>query len=506
MPDSNNNRAWLSVNLIFLAVCLLLTVIIFLANHGHFSFVLDDPLIHLAMAENIAQGHYGINIGEFSSPSSSILWPFLLAVFTTLGLSVWPALLLNVLFCLLALQVFAGFLQRLAWPVDKTLLLFFLLWGNAFALVFIGMEHSLQLYLSVLILSGLWQVAAGQKPPLSLGFAIVLAPLVRYECLALSVPAILYLSASGYLRQALLQGLLMLLALAAFSCFLLSLGLEILPASVLLKSETGSASLTQKLLELITTAKAWFCFAAGFLLWRQVQKNSNKAHRLFAGSVLLMLLLFLAFGRFGWYYRYEIFIWVAVAMALLALYQTKLQAFYQQRKKFAVGVLVLLTSQHLLAGLLAPVSANNIYLQQMQMARFVKDYYPKPVAVNDIGWVNVANKHYVLDLWGLANKELRDLRLNSDNPSWMAVEAAKHDVGLAMIYSSAMGDANGWFEEVPESWHLLGHLTMQAMGVTVSKREVAFYATNEQAAKELTPLLFEFEKTLPVLTQFEWAE
>lgn len=505
MPNSNNNNAWLKAQFIFLAVCFVLAAIILWANQGQFSFVLDDPLIHIAMAENIVQGHYGINIGEFSSPSSSIIWPFLLAVFSGLGLSVWPALILNIIFCLLALHAFKRFLLELNWPADKTLLLLFLLWANAFSLVFIGMEHSLQLYLTVLIIKGLWQVAKGQKSAISLSAAIILAPLVRYECLALSVPALFYLLALGCYRQAITSGLVMAGALGAFSYFLLSLGLEVLPASVLLKSETGAEPVLEKLWAFFSTFKVWPLLFALVLLARKIKHATDKIEAKFAACVLAMLLLFLAFGRFGWYYRYEVFIWVAAAMALMALYQTPLKSFYQKRKPLALSIVLALSAQHLLVTLLIPISANNIYLQQMQMARFIKDYYPKPVAVNDIGWVSVASEHYVLDLWGLANKELRDLRMSSDNPSWMDNEAKRKKVSFAMIYSGELSDANGWFEEVPQNWQLLGHLTMQAMGITVSKREVAFYATSPEAARELTPLLKQYEKTLPELTRFEWV-
>ena len=52
-------------------------------NEGLFTYTLDDPYIHLRLAENISQGHYGINPSEYSAPSSSILWPFLLVPFSS---------------------------------------------------------------------------------------------------------------------------------------------------------------------------------------------------------------------------------------------------------------------------------------------------------------------------------------------------------------------------------------------------------------------------------------
>lgn len=42
-------------------------------------YTLDDPYIHLSLAENLLRGHYGVNLDEVASPSSSILYPFLLA-------------------------------------------------------------------------------------------------------------------------------------------------------------------------------------------------------------------------------------------------------------------------------------------------------------------------------------------------------------------------------------------------------------------------------------------
>jgi hypothetical protein len=37
-------------------------------TRGHFSYSLDDPYIHLALAQQIIRGHYGLNPGEVSAP------------------------------------------------------------------------------------------------------------------------------------------------------------------------------------------------------------------------------------------------------------------------------------------------------------------------------------------------------------------------------------------------------------------------------------------------------
>ena len=47
------------------------TAVMLARNHGSFFFPLDDPYIHLRVAQRIAHGGYGINAGEFSSPEGA---------------------------------------------------------------------------------------------------------------------------------------------------------------------------------------------------------------------------------------------------------------------------------------------------------------------------------------------------------------------------------------------------------------------------------------------------
>lgn len=64
-------------------------------TQGHLTLILDDSYIHLAMAEHLPW-HMGINAGEVTDASTSILYPWLLMPFAghaVLGV-VW-ALLMN---------------------------------------------------------------------------------------------------------------------------------------------------------------------------------------------------------------------------------------------------------------------------------------------------------------------------------------------------------------------------------------------------------------------------
>ena len=104
---------------------------------------------------------------------------------------------------------------------------------NWIGLAFTGMEHSLQLWLTLLALYGVVRVVEGGALPVWLPLAIVAGPLVRYENLGVSGGALLVLFVSGQRRAALASALGIALTLGAFSALLLGQDLAALPSSVL---------------------------------------------------------------------------------------------------------------------------------------------------------------------------------------------------------------------------------------------------------------------------------
>src|SRR5215468_4391895 len=82
-----------------------------IATRGHFVYALEAAYTHLALAQQIAQGHYGLAPGEAAAPSSSILFPFLLAGLKFLGLGTKLPLVINVA-CTLAAGIFAVLLAE----------------------------------------------------------------------------------------------------------------------------------------------------------------------------------------------------------------------------------------------------------------------------------------------------------------------------------------------------------------------------------------------------------
>ena len=88
LPDWAPFAAW--------ALVLALMIGVSAAATGEgFVYGLDDPLIHLAVAESILKGGYGVNFPELSAPSSSILFPWMLAGLLAVGAGVWAPLILT---------------------------------------------------------------------------------------------------------------------------------------------------------------------------------------------------------------------------------------------------------------------------------------------------------------------------------------------------------------------------------------------------------------------------
>jgi hypothetical protein len=138
-----------------------------------------------------------------------------------------------------------------------------------------------------------------------------------------------------------------------------------------------------------------------------------------------------------------------------------------------------------------PAAASNVYQQQYQMHRFVADFYGKPVAVNDLGWVSYRRPAgvRVLDLWGLASPEAS--RQPHKDAAWLDAITATHGTGLAMIYPE-------WYEQgAPDDWDPLATMCITAPRTSVAEPCMVFYATAVGDKAALTAEMAAFARTLP---------
>jgi len=505
-------RVLAPVMVVVYLLAVVVSVAIVLVHAPHFSYTLDDPYIHLALAQNIAHGHYGINPGETTSPSSSIIWPLLLAPLSRTAIAEWVPLLQNMVFSLGTCVLLGRWLEprlRTAGfnnPSIAGIAVCLVLAANMTGLTMTGMEHSLQILLVVACVIAIFEGYEGREIPWPYLAAAVIAPAVRYEDVVFTGAVCAVLFFRRRYGTAVGVFMLSLLPLVAMGLFLHAHGLPPFPNSVMAKGGMEASGKDQgglaHLMKLVTVnvqqmfaqQRRWGILlgmvviaACGWMLRRRYAAWAMLA-------VLACALAMALVGPYDWYFRYDVAIRIFVL--LLALGLLLLAGVRKAITVSAVWVLSLLAAAAFVPPLLgSPGSSLEIARQQYEMHRFVQQVGNENIAVNDLGWVslNADGKFYILDLEGLAN--LETLREKNRDTAWMDRVTKQHQVGLVMIYIS-------WFDDVPANWVKLGvlHETQQRFDQPISSIGVSFYATSPEAAKRLQPQFQAFQKTLPANT------
>lgn len=494
----------------FLLICIIELLGILVLNDGKFTYTLDDTYIHLAVAEEIARGHYGINALEFSAPCSSPIWPFLIAPLARTPIGELLPLILNLGFGLLTCLVVLRGIRRVLPSVDgsnslslllaRATMSWVVLFGcNVVGLVFSGMEHNLQVLLAVLLVDGMIRLARTGKADGLFVMAAICGPLVRYENLALTAAACGVFFLKKRPTQGLLIGGAALLGLAAFSGFLSSLGLPLIPSSILAKSHLASdvsrfdGTLMALKLSLLSDRGVLLLLMTSVLVWLSLRPASRDTWPVAIGLVVAGL-LHACFGAYGWYNRYECYIYAALLYGIFSLFADSADRIPERWTHPNTAVLALfgsVISFPYVSGLLTiPFAANNIYEQQFQMHRFATGWWKMPLAVNDLGWVSYQNDAYILDLWGLGSHEALKARMEGQDPTWMTKMADQHGVKLAMIYDA-------WMPARAIGWIKVGELRLSRPRITPADSVVTFFAISPSAVAEIETALVEFRKTLP---------
>ena len=489
---------------IYASLCLLIFVTIRHLTGGHFFFSLDDPYIHLALAEQIARGTYGINAGEFGSPSSSILWPLLLFPFSRLTWQPMIALGINFLAGLGSAAVLGrivalwskdegGWGERLRQIVSIIALIFI---ANLVALTFVGMEHTLQIFLTIVCAAGLIEYLSGRPLPVWCFAAAAVLPLVRYEGIGITLAVAIALWGRRKKAEALGLMAAAVAPLVAFSLFLRHLGLPLLPVSVMIKGGINvDKGDTLHHLVLLVASDLYqalsdpdhivllilFLSLCGFA-WQE----KDRARRFALAGAAIAAGLHLLIGRFNWFHRYEIYIVIFGVLLVLHVIQERAPI---PLAWYCMGLAACCMSS-IVALRQTPHAAQDVYLQQYQMHRFATDFYTGNVAVNDLGLVSYHRREgeYVLDLFGLGSAEVARTKIRS--PEWMDQITREHHIGVVMAYPA-------WIGGPLPGWTPLGALCLDHAPVVLWSGCVSYYAT-PAASMEATKAQFQaFVKTLP---------
>ncbi len=476
-----------------------------LLNDWHFTYALDDAYIHLSIAENIAVGHYGINTGEFSAAASSIIWPIILAPFTLLHCAEIFPLLLNSIFALftviLSSRILIVVFKDIQESANKLYLLLliqfmFILGCNLVGLVLTGMEHSLQVLVTVLIIYGLIKIVENEKVSPVLLLSIIVAPLVRYENTVLSLLAIIFLFLQKEYVKSFITLILIIGLLGGFSIFLMSLGLSAMPTSISTKSASvGSnsgflTSVIQNFIENIFETRGVFLLLLLLPAFAKLFSDSNSFNQRYIVFIAITVTFAHLFGgKLLYWDRYYPYVVAVSVLSGIYVYSQNITKLYtrigEKNLKFKLSVILILLTALLFpyqikTFLLTPVACNNIYSQQYQMHKFITDYYDKPVAVNDIGYPSWRNDNHILDYAGLSYAESNEYYMKEESRVWMDRAAKKYNVEMVLIYDK-------YFPYLPPNWVKVGRFYFDGLNVVCGDREVSIYAINhnEQEIRNL---------------------
>lgn len=180
--------------LFFLAATLGLLIAMLGATGGHFSYTLDDSYLSLALAERLAQFHYGLNLGAVAAPVASILWPILLVPGSGSAWHPYLPLAIN-----LALRHGIGMIGRLvdglpwhrgdSWRGAKSVLIacLIVMATDLVGLAVMGLEAGPNVLVALGVAHGVSAGCRGRKIPLWSLWLAALSPLLRYEDMLLVV-------------------------------------------------------------------------------------------------------------------------------------------------------------------------------------------------------------------------------------------------------------------------------------------------------------------------------
>lgn len=518
MIENRDNRPFTVTSAIFLVVLSLVSIMTLRVNDGRIVYTLDDPYIHMAIANNlVTHGVFGVTRDAFSSSTSSPLWTLLLAaVYRLLGTNDWVPGVLAAIFALGALYA----TNVLARALDVGMygrfftLLCVVFFTPLVAVVSTGMEHAMHVFFVIALFAA--TVSFVRNPGrISLGLLCLcsfMATGTRYESMFLLMPLALVLAFLKQWRAGLLMVAAGALPIIAYGVFSYANGSYFLPNSLMLKGNfpqaDGIKSIAMALggRSLVVLYDTPHLLAVAVLLsLGATNPHRPQLLRFLALSLVCSVLIHLQFASVGWFYRYEAYL-VAVSIAIIpALYLPgfRLPESLSLTSHRPLSVFAFIACVGLLLGplafrgaeslLLVTRASNHIYGQQIQMANFLRQEYSAGVrvALNDLGAVSYYADASILDLWGLGTIEVTRAKRRREYDSRM-IERLLTDrqVDVVMVYSDWFRGENA----LPKDLIPVADWTTTR---NYYGRTVTFFTLSEDQARELTNRLERYESNLP---------
>lgn len=495
----------------------------FTNNDSQWIYPLDDTYIHLSIAQNLWQaGNWSVVPSPVQFSSSSPLYTLIL---TLLGAAInFPSYLPLVINILIGAGLFFWLGHQIFRAIPSPFISLFVFIGALLLLPFhllvlLGMEHLLHVWLSLLfiqeVIPSIWE---NKKESFSKGeilLFIFLLSLCRYESLFLYGSAGLVF----FFHRKYLKGILLALGggipIIVLGTILWSRGATFLPLSILAKSQLIHlphnlfSPLEAFLAELY--ANPFMLVLALALLFlppicRLVQTKPHPILLLKIQIYLFTLLFHMLAASVGGY-RYEAYL---VAMGLLLIIEGYSQVgmawqsdLTTRRWLWAAGLLwsfpLIIRSLFFTTNFI--LSTQNIYHQQIQMARFLEAYYPEScIAANDIGAITYFNDITLLDFAFIGDQELYEMFTEGKREAQDIQRVAQErEVSLAIVYKSFTRNT------VPSNWKEVASWTIPNNFICADET-VTFYAVSDQAKRELRSQLKEFDELLPHAVSVDYVE
>lgn len=499
---------------VLVSVTLIQVLLIYKANDRHFVYPLDDTYIHLSIARNIADnGTWGINKYEFESASSSLLYPILLALYYKyISPTDLSPLAINIVFAIVILGLMYGIVLRYNLSMTYSIALYacVIFLTPLPVMIIIGMEHTLQIAIDLAyIIISFYILSRNGKHNIVelLIFAIlsIMVSAIRYEGIFLIfLIAICFIMRRQY-GNAFVGLVLGLLPVIIFGFYSLCHDGYFLPNSLLLKGNSPKLSFYGNFMFIhnwwrklyISPHLLSIIVVLAFSLF--MRNDRRVLDDVFSSIIILLIGLILIhtmLAGVGWFFRYDAYlVALGVLTGLVAI--SDIRPDLTKIKKMGLVIILLAIALPLVyrsvdSFFRLAQASRNIYDQQFKMAEFINKYYStEAVAINDIGAVSYFVNGNILDMYGLASKEVVGLKIHRKYTKYDIFRMIQsRNINIAIIYDR-------WFIGlIPDEWIKIGEWTLKD-NVVCADPTVSLYACNRAEARKLGDYLVEFNKLVP---------
>jgi hypothetical protein len=512
-----------------IALLIILEIPMLRFSNGLLIYPRDDGYIRMAIARNLADaGVWGLSPHEFSNASSSIFYPILLAAcFKLLG----PQPIIPFLVNLAAAVGFIITLQR--WlkeqglpPFHQLLILLISIYLTPLHIMVVyGMEHTLQIWVSLLFIFSLSEWMSQEKnvdgkypaSPWSLYFYGLLITVIRYEGIFLIGVACLVL----LVRRKWMAAALLLIAaffpLTIFGIYSIAHDGYFIPNSILVKAiplplngETIGNFLKEEIvnktlypyLTMGNVAANRLLILLPLVYWHYFSSlRTNKLYRYILFFTLAITFLHLVFANANLYYRYEAYL-VACGLVMPAVLLAKegIPLFSVKNtltRCIAAWTIIFLLYPFFSRSWAAYQEAGDGFLHEYQYnyqaARFLHTYYgDATVVMDESGIASFLSKGKKLDvITGIAYTDITRVRVEGSIPlGYLDYLVKKQKPLIALIVDKKYHPLlrQGWTKVA--AWYTSAKLPL-------GESELDIYAVDPTVVASLRANLKQFQTTMP---------